>query len=1678
MSQDNLIEKAVEQGGSYEVIRKRLDNTVKKLAEKSNKLNDARLAEFGSLKQELISTLNIHSENNSIPVDMTQVNGMILIGYNVLMGLKTNVQIEDIFDFYKIECQGSDCHPVHVPISETFLNNVEFKKSFDYLFSYYKDAKLFQITKEKESLYIVFQISSKIEDLKIFKFDADRQGNYLYVGEGSSITILEKFKNNFNGWVSTTRNNFIAGKHPHISINDKVFVETIGGDLTIKIENNTGTGQGVYSESVDNKLQNLEDADVSFIDSGENILLKIKPYQEENYRYLIYNLLTQSVVRCDGIGVSCVSLPEDHGYIFSNGYYLKSGENKIFDITEEYHYLTNIKSPNGEDYLYVFFDPKNKKYVLYPYNLVTKSINNPIFTNGYSLHDDGSLYVVKAHQEAQRVHPVQLWKTSFLSEVDYVRFRKESAQTFYNKIGNNELVRCISEIFTIINVCAKKDVNLNLYESIIKSSTKIIDDFHWLAKEEAFSIKEILQNVIDTSILVVQEFEKVLSIQKQAKETLEQTKEKQKQLITSARILNSKEVSKYIEVLGALKSHLGLLITIKDQRYMDVAEVAILQEEVNKAKDGINEKIIALLQKKESFDLYLNEISDLNKKVPEFKKLVEIEKAEEDIEKIVSQITIVNDEINDISFKDATIISEILDNISNIFAKLNQLKATIKNLKKGLMSEEAKIEFTSQFNLLGQSVSSALTVADTVEKCDEQMTKVLNKVESLETKFADFEEYSQKIILRRDEIKDIFENHKQQLINEKQKRIQGIVSNATLTLNSIKNRVSKITKIEDMNSYFASDALVIKYQQFIETVKSLGDNTKADDLHSAFKNIKDQSLRQLRDTQDIFEDNGNIMKLGKHRFSVNKTPIDLSMVVKDNENYLHITSTDFYEKINDSVLEELKEFYDHSVISESKKIYRSEYLAYQFLQDTLNNERNLSVAIVEQSIKDAKIYSLISEYSSTLYKEGYIKGIHDSDAAIIFEKFFIAYQNAGLLKYSKKSRLIAALALFKYKNEFSEMKKSYEFALKLRSKLNNDLKYNEVVSKTVSILTSKFEELDISYFEEAAKFIIDSISMDKMDYLESVSTLYDLLLSNISSIINEIKKDTIQDVFEFVDIIKSYSDISQDDRFNLLAEEIVYFSLISGTKKALNIETIFKVEGLIGQHERIENGSMTIDYEDLVKRGKYHQEVVLPSYEKVNEIKQKLISNSRSNYRINDFKAKPLSSFVRNKLITESYLQLIGDNLAKQMGTVGDKKRTDLMGMLLLISPPGYGKTTLVEYIAQKLGLVFMKINCPSLGHSVTSLDPTEAPDATSRKEIEKINLAFEMGNNVMLYLDDIQHTNPEFLQKFISLCDGSRKVDGVWNGQPKTYDFKGKKFSVVMAGNPYTESGEVFKIPDMLSNRADIYNLGDMLSGQREVFELSYIENSLTANSVLAPLANRNLNDLYKFIENAKGANNPLNEFEYTYSQAEANEIIDVLKKMLEIQKVVLKVNQQYIASAATADKYRTEPPFKLQGSYRNMNKMSEKIVSAMNNNEVQSMILDHYLGEAQTLTQGTEENLLKLKEILQVLSPEEEARLIEIRKDFMRNKSSGGDDLDGLGKIAYQLTLLNEKLVTSSNKENESDIMNESFNRLQEQMEKLVNPEKDKAITDILKTLNVYILQRAKHKNTEQTSKTKKTT
>ena len=100
------------------------------------------------------------------------------------------------------------------------------------------------------------------------------------------------------------------------------FFVDVGGDLTIKIEDNTATGDGIYSEPVEDRNQKLDDAEIQYAIQGALILSNYA--LREITRYFIFNEKLQSVHRVDSIGQSCILLPEEHGLIFPDGYYSRA----------------------------------------------------------------------------------------------------------------------------------------------------------------------------------------------------------------------------------------------------------------------------------------------------------------------------------------------------------------------------------------------------------------------------------------------------------------------------------------------------------------------------------------------------------------------------------------------------------------------------------------------------------------------------------------------------------------------------------------------------------------------------------------------------------------------------------------------------------------------------------------------------------------------------------------------------------------------------------------------------------------------------------------------------------------------------------------------------------------------------------------------------------------------------------------------------------------------------------------------------------------------------------------------------------------------------------------------------------------------------------------------------------
>ena len=235
------------------------------------------------------------------------------------------------------------------------------------------------------------------------------------------------------------------------------------------------------------------------------------------------------------------------------------------------------------------------------------------------------------------------------------------------------------------------------------------------------------------------------------------------------------------------------------------------------------------------------------------------------------------------------------------------------------------------------------------------------------------------------------------------------------------------------------------------------------------------------------------------------------------------------------------------------------------------------------------------------------------------------------------------------------------------------------------------------------------------------------------------------------------------------------------------------------------------------------------------------------------------------------------------------------------------------------------------------------------------------------------------------------------------------------MSGILKTSPDSVYGLPAITTQKRlprRSYNLGDILSGKNDLFALSYLENALTANTVTAPLTTRPPADIPRLMKLAQGESVATTELEHGYSGAELNEIVEVLKRLFFAQRVLLRVNQQYIASASQDDRFRTEPPFKLQGSYRNMNKLAEKIVSVMTDAELETLIDSHYAGESQTLTTSAEQNLLKLAELRGRQTADQKARWDEIKRGFKRVQTQGGKDDDPVVRVTGTLAALGEEL------------------------------------------------------------------
>ncbi|WP_326650593.1 DNA repair ATPase [Streptomyces sp. NBC_01750] len=1590
--------------GTYEVLRDRLAAQAIELARRAEALNSARIAEFGSTELALTGTERISTETACLPRDIVVVGDKLLFGCSALAALTPRTSVGDVFTLY-----DRDLNRLAEDAAPGLLDDADFVQEFAALCRYYQGARLTRLRRVEDRLLAVFRTGEKAEDIRVLRWALTPAGEARFMdarGERDHSSLPSHDVT----WVETARDDHVLGRHPHISIGAELFVATVGGTLTVKSENDTESGEGIYSEGVDEPLQSLADAEVAYARVGTLILLRVRPYKEDNPRHLVFNALTKSVVRLDGIGRACRRLPDDQGIVFPGGYCLATGAVKTFDAqtAADWEFERAVRSPNGEDVLYAFHSRDEGRSLLLPYNLIRKEVASPLSCRGYDLFDDGTLAVLRApdSDEPARIHLVQLWRSPYVCDTHAAATPVGSGPLA--RIGNADLVRGISDCLAIARQATETTPPGELYEALVAVCTRAADQYHWLGDADAGDLRSLLDDVRATAGQVLDEFETVQTLTRQAADALDESAAQIGRLVRRIRGEAPASAEEWIARITELRASQGHLMTLKEMRYADTERIEALAHDVEADIASAAQRAVAFLRREDAFAGYHTEVEQLTADAETIATVAEAGPVAERLEERALGLQTLTEVVAGLNIGDATVRTSILERIAEVLGGANRARATLHGRRRELLDREGRAEFSAEFALLGQSVTGALAAADSPESCDAQLARLLLQLENLESRFADHDDFLTDIAQKRAEVYEAFSARKQTLQDARARRAERLADSALRVLDAIVRRASTVDSLDAVNTYFTSDPMVAKVRHTAEELRTLGDQARAEELDGRLKAARQEAGRALRDRTELFADGGGTIRLGRHRFAVTTQAPELTLVPHGDGLAFALTGTDYRSAVTDPEFTDTRPYWRQPLPSESPEVYRAEYLAARMLAEH-----------GAEALSGGDLPAVVRQAAEAAYDEGYERGVHDDDATAILSVVLRLREDAGLLRYPAAAR--AAAQLFWAHGTTPSTRETWTrqaiSLIRAREMFGSAPALDALGAElggAMAAFASRMPGTQPYGQGIAAEYLLEELSSGESFATSAAArTLLDKFRRAVGS--SPYDEDVrahlaAQDAAGAHRLVEGWllsyaascgENIDPGD----LAEAVALEVTPALPRHDVDAPMTAAVGGLLGTHPRITHRTLQLRLDEFLHRTADFADRVAPGFRAYQKLRATLVAAERTRLRLDEYRPRVMSSFVRNRLVDEVYLPLIGDNLAKQLGAAGNGKRTDSSGLLLLVSPPGYGKTTLMEYVADRLGLLLVKVDGPALGRTTTSLDPAEAPDATARQEVEKINFALAAGNNVLLYLDDIQHTSPELLQKFIPLCDATRTLGG--------HDLRGKRFAVCMAGNPYTESGQRFRIPDMLANRADVWNLGDVLTGKEDVFALSFIENALTSNPVLAPLAGRDRADLDVLVRLA--AEDPTvrrDLLAHPYAPAELDRILAVLRHLLTARETVLAVNGAYMASAAQSDATRTEPPFQLQGSYRNLNKIAQRIVPVMNASELAAVIDDHYKGEAQTLTAGAEANLLKLAELRSTLTDKQAARWAEIKSPYARRQALGGPEEDPLTRAVAALGLLADRV------------------------------------------------------------------
>jgi hypothetical protein len=306
----------------------------------------------------------------------------------------------------------------------------------------------------------------------------------------------------------------------------------------------------------------------------------------------------------------------------------------------------------------------------------------------------------------------------------------------------------------------------------------------------------------------------------------------------------------WVSGLSELRHARGHLLTLKEMRYADADRIdELAAQDADLVSFG--QRAVAFLAREDSFAEHHTDVEQLAADAESIGSVAEAEPVAARLRYLADTLRTLTEVVASVDIDDATVRTSVLERIAEVLGGVNRARALLDTRCRTLRDSEGRAEFAAEFALLGQAVTGALAAAVSPAACDEQLASALVRLENLESRFAEFDDFLGNLANKRTEVYEAFSTRKQSLLDACAGRAEQLAASAARVLEAIARRAATLADADAVAADFASDPMVAKVRRAVDELRELGNPVLAEELDGRLRSARQAAARAARPCRPV-----------------------------------------------------------------------------------------------------------------------------------------------------------------------------------------------------------------------------------------------------------------------------------------------------------------------------------------------------------------------------------------------------------------------------------------------------------------------------------------------------------------------------------------------------------------------------------------------------------------------------------------------------------------------------------------------------------------------------------------------------------------------------------------------------------------------------------------------------------